>query len=138
VPVFVDTNLLVYAEDEDAGRKRDIARARVRELWESKAGVISVQVLQEFFVTTTRKVPGRLAPEVAHRIVEEYLAWTVVETSSALVVKAIRRSVVSRVSFWDALIVEAALAAGCDVLLSEDLSDGQVFDGVRVVNPFLE
>lgn len=136
MPVFVDTNVLVYAEDEDASRKRDLARACLRDLWERKAGAISVQVLQEFYVTTTRKLPRRLEPETAEQIVEEYLGWTVVETSGALVVRAIRRSLVSRVSYWDALIVEAAIAAGCDVLLSEDLNHGQVFDGVRVVNPF--
>jgi predicted nucleic acid-binding protein len=137
VTAFVDTNILVYAEDRDAGSKHVIARDLVAELWRSEEGVLSVQVLQELFVTVTRKMPRPLSSGKALAIVEQYLAWRVVENTGALLLAAIRRASDLRISFWDALILEAARAARCDCLWTEDLNHGQRIGDLIIVNPFL-
>lgn len=136
VPHFVDTNILVYAEDRDAKAKHEIARDLLIDLWQSRDGALSVQVLQEFYVNVTRKMKRPLAATRALDIVREYLAWTVVENSSALLIEAIRLQQKAQLSFWDALVVQAAIDAGCDRLYSEDLNAGQRFGSVVVVNPF--
>jgi predicted nucleic acid-binding protein len=137
VRTFVDTNILVYAEDRDAGIKHTIARDLVADLWRSEQGVLSVQVLQELFVTVTRKVPRPLGPEKALAIVEQYLTWQVVANTGDLLLAAIRRASDVSVSFWDALILEAACFARCDCLWTEDLNHGQRIGDLIVVNPFL-
>jgi predicted nucleic acid-binding protein len=136
VATFVDTNILVYAEDLDAGRKHIIARDLVADLWRSGEGVLSVQVLQEFFVTVTRKMPRPLGADKALAIVEQYLTWRVVENSGSLLVAAIRLASALKVSFWDALVMEAARAERCDRLWSEDLQHGQRIGDLAIVNPF--
>ena len=136
MPTFVDTNILVYAEDLDAGSKHALARDLITELWRSNQGVVSVQVLQEFFVTVTRKMPRPLGTEKARNIVEQYLTWRVVQNTGELLVGAIRRSSLLRVSFWDALIVEAAITERCDRLMTEDLNHGQKIGDLVIVNPF--
>jgi predicted nucleic acid-binding protein len=136
VPVFVDTNILVYAEDRDAKRKHDRARDLVVELWRSGDGVVSVQVLQEFYVTVTRKLKKPLAPSRALEIVEQYLTWTVVENTGGLLTAAIDLQQKAQLSFWDAMVVQAAIEGGCNRLYSEDLNAGQRFGSVVVVNPF--
>jgi predicted nucleic acid-binding protein len=100
VPAFVDTNILVYAEDQDAGRKHVIARDLVASLWRSGEGVLSVQVLQEFFVTVTRKIPQPLSPAEAFAIVEQYLTWRVVENTGSLLLAGIQVASTLKVSFW--------------------------------------
>jgi predicted nucleic acid-binding protein len=137
VPVFVDANILVYAEDRDAGDKHFLARALVAELWRTREGVLSIQVLQEFFVNVTRKVPQPLEPDAALAIVEQYLTWRVVENTGELLVAGIRLASSLQVSFWDALILEAALKAGCDHVWTEDLNHGQRVKNLTIVNPFL-
>jgi predicted nucleic acid-binding protein len=137
VPAFVDTNILVYAEDRDAGSKHVIARDLVAELWRSGQGVLSVQVLQEFFVTVTRKVARPLSPDEALAIVEQYLTWRVVESTGSLLLAAIRGASDHQVSFWDALILEAARREGCERLWTEDLKHGRRIGDLVVVNPFL-
>lgn len=137
VATFVDTNILVYAEDRDAGSKHTIARDLVGDLWRSEQGVLSVQVLQEFFVTVTRKMPRPLAPGGALAIVEQYLTWRVVENTGDLLLAAIRSASDLRVSFWDALILEAARMARCDRLWTEDLNHGRRIGELLIVNPFL-
>jgi predicted nucleic acid-binding protein len=122
---FVDTNILVYAEDRDAGSKHVMARDLVGHLWRSGQGVLSVQVLQEFFVTVTRKVPRPLASDAALAIVKQYLTWRIVENTGNLLVAAIGAASAHQVSFWDALILEAARMARCDCLWTEDLKYGQ-------------
>jgi predicted nucleic acid-binding protein len=136
VPSFVDTNVLVYAEDRDAGHKHEIARDLIVDLWQSRDGVLSVQVLQELYVTLTRKVRRSLAPARAAEVVREYLAWRIVDNDSNLLVAAMALAHKGSISFWDALVVEAAGAAGCDRLYSEDLNSGQRFGPVEIVNPF--
>lgn len=137
MPSFVDTNILVYAEDRDAGERNAIARDLIVGLWESRDGVVSIQVLQEFYVNVTQKLPKPLPSERALEIVREYLTWTVVENTGRLLTEAIALQQRSRLSFWDAMVVQAAIDARCDVLLSEDLSSGRRFGSLAIVNPFL-
>jgi predicted nucleic acid-binding protein len=136
VPSFVDTNILVYAEDRDAKSKHEIARELILQLWDDRDGVLSVQVLQELYVSVTRKLKKPLSSAKALAIVEEYLTWTVVENTGRLLIEAIALQQRAQLSFWDALVVQAAIEAGCDRLYSEDLNAGQKFGAVTVVNPF--
>jgi predicted nucleic acid-binding protein len=136
VPSFVDTSVLIYAEDRDAKSKHDVAKELVLELWDSRDGVLSVQVLQEFYVNVTRKLKKPLAAARALEIVEQYLAWTIIENSGKLLVDAVRLQQKAQLSFWDALVVQAAIDGGCDRLYSVDLNAGQRFGPVLVVNPF--
>jgi predicted nucleic acid-binding protein len=136
VPAFVDTNILVYAEDRDAKDRHAIARDLVLDLWEARTGVVSVQVLQEFYVNVTRKLKKPLGAAKALEIVEQYLTWTVVENTGRLLVDAIAVQHKAQLSFWDAMVVQAAIEAGCEALYSEDLNAGQRFGSLVVVNPF--
>jgi predicted nucleic acid-binding protein len=136
VASFVDTNVLVYAEDRDAREKHELGRDLVLRLWESQQGVVSVQVLQEFYVTVTQKVKRPLAAPKAREIVREYLTWTVVENTKELLLRAMVLQPQAHLSFWDAMIVQAAIDAGCDCLYSEDLNAGLRFGSVVLVNPF--
>jgi predicted nucleic acid-binding protein len=135
VPSFVDTSILVYAEDRDAGIKHEPARDLVARLWNERSGVVSVQVLQEFYVTVTRKLKRPLAAPRAAEIVREYLTWNVVANTGDLLVHAMSLQQSARLSFWDALVVQAAVDAGCDALYSEDLNEGQRFGPLIIVNP---
>jgi predicted nucleic acid-binding protein len=136
VPSFVDTNILIYAEDRDSGRKHEVARDLVIKLWDDRDGVLSIQVLQEFFVNVTRKLRRPLAPTKALQIVREYLTWHVVPNTGELLVAAIQLQQKAHLSFWDAMIVQAAIDAGCDRLYSEDLNAGQKIGSLVIVNPF--
>jgi len=136
VPSFVDTNVLVYAEDRDANTKHDIARELVLGLWNDRQGVLSIQVLQEFHVTVTRKLKKPLRADEALNAVREYLTWTVVENTGNLLVQAAELQQRAQLSFWDAMVVQAAIQAGCERLYSEDLNAGQRFESVVIINPF--
>jgi predicted nucleic acid-binding protein len=134
---FFDTNVLVYLHDRDDPRKRAVASEILEAAVRSDEVVLSTQVLQEFFVVTTGPAKAVLDVEAAEAQVRRYSRLEVVGSDAALVLLAIQRQRSSRVSFWDALIVEAALRAGCRTLYSEDLQDGWVVDGqLTVVNPF--
>lgn len=133
-PTFVDTNVLVYLFDADAPDKQARAQALLRE--EMDRIVVSVQVLGEFYVTVTRKLAEPLTPDAAAQAIEALCAFRVQAIHPGLVRSAIHRSQSSVMSYWDALIVETALEAGANILLTEDLQDGQGIDGLRVVNPF--
>ena len=137
MPSFVDTNVLIYAEDLDAEDKHEIARDLVIDLWTRQDGVLSVQVLQEFYVNVTRKLKKPLNSAKALSIVEEYLSWTVVENTGALLVEAVKLQQKAQLSFWDSLVVQAAIESGCDRLYSEHMNAGQRFGSVVVVNPFV-
>lgn len=134
--VFVDTNVLVYAYDVSAGEKHDLAREMIEDLWRSRAGCISVQVLQEFFVNVTRKIPNPLSTAQAKEIVSDLGYWKAHSPSARDVVEAIELHERLQLSFWDAMIVRSAACSGCIVLYTEDLNAGQAYDGVRVENPF--
>ena len=132
--VFVDSNVLVYAEDRRDPLRLGIAVAVLSELWTSGTGVLSTQVLQEFYNVATRKL--RMSPEAARRIVAEYAEWPVVETTVQLIVSASILHERHSFSFWDAMVVEAALLSGATTLLSEDLQDGRRIGGLTISNPF--
>jgi predicted nucleic acid-binding protein len=132
---FIDTNVLVYAFDRADPRKRATAQS-VLAAAEPDTSVVSAQVLNEFYVTVTRKLAQPLAVGPARAAVRGMTALDVVPLTGELVLRGIDRATTSQVSLWDALIIEAALEAGCQTLLSEDLSDGQSFDDLVVVNPF--
>lgn len=135
---FVDTNILVYAHDRSAGLKHDQARGLVEELWGSGLGVLSTQVLQELCVNVRRRASHPLSLEDTRRVVNNYLSWEIVVNTPGSVVQALEIEARHKISFWDALIIQAAESAAVEVLYSEDLSDGQRYGSVRVVNPFTE
>ena len=134
---FVDTNVLVYAYDLTAGDKHGRARVLVEELWETRQGCLSVQVLQEFFVTTTRKISRPLDAQVAARIVGDLAHWHVHAPAAVDVLAAIDIHQRTGASFWDAMILRSAKELGCQTLHSEDLNPGQEYDGIQVSSPFL-
>lgn len=133
---FCDSNVLIYAHDLTAGEKRVRAQRLLERLWDSGEGVVSVQVFQEFFVNITRKVSRPLSPLQARGVIGELIAWRVVAPVHSDVLAAIDRSLLWRVSFWDAMVLTAAIKAGASVLWSEDLNHGQSYDGTVVRNPF--
>lgn len=131
---FVDTNVLIYSISSDRA-ERDKAERAKRVLAERDLG-LSVQVLQEFYVQATREGrPGRSTHEQAMEFVGSLLRFPVQPATSGLVLAAIATRERFRISYWDAAIIEAARGLGCDTILSEDLSDGQDYGGVRVENP---
>jgi len=134
---FVDTNLVVYAHDATAGSKRERAKALLEDLWNARAGCLSLQVLQEVYVTLTAKVPKPLEVGTATAIISDLSRWHIHMPGPADVVGAIAFHRRHRISFWDAMIVWSAQQQGCTTLWSEDLSPGQTYDGLRVRNPFL-
>ena len=133
---FVDTNILVYARDRAAGAKQVRAEALIRQLWETRRGRVSIQVLNEYFVTVTQKLKPGMARDDAWSDLAALQAWDPVPMDWKLLERGRGVQQQHALSWWDALIVAAAQAAGCDVLYSEDLADGAVLGGVRVVNPF--
>lgn len=135
---FVDTNILVYAHDASAGSKHDRAVELLEELWESRNGCLSVQVLQEFYVSITRKVAHPLDSSAAAQILADLSVWRVHVPEAADVLAAIELQRRYGVSFWDAMILQSASRLGCGIVWSEDLNPGQDYDCVRVVNPFGE
>jgi len=133
-PVFVDTNVLLYAVDTADAEKHRAASAWRLDLWKSRRGRLSYQVLQEFYVQALRKNPQEA--DAAEAEVRDLFAWDPVVVDASVIDAAWRLRKRFSLSFWDALIVGAAKAAGCSYLLTEDLSHGQDLDGVRVVSPF--
>jgi predicted nucleic acid-binding protein len=136
--IMVDTNVLVYAYDRTAGEKQQRALAVLDQLAISGAGAISTQVLSEFFVTVTRKLPHPLSPADARARIENYvLAWTIIDVTGLIVLEAVRGVETYSLSFWDAQIWAAARLNQLPVVLSEDFNTGAAIEGVRFVNPFV-
>jgi len=133
---FVDTNVLMYAHDSAAGEKHQRAKSLVEELWEARAGVVSTQVLQELAVNLGRKAKKPLDAKATRDVVSDYLTWQIVVNGGDSILEALDLEAKYQISFWDALIVQAAHVSGAEVLYSEDLSDGQAYGAVRVINPF--
>ena len=131
--VFIDSNILIYAQDVDAGDRHEQAKALIRDLWKSRQlPAISVQVLQETHVNLIRK---GVAIEESARRVSRYLSWRVVENTKDLFCRSLELQQSHRLSFWDAMIVAAAQRSQALELWTEDLNPGQSFDGLTVVNP---
>lgn len=133
--VFVDTNVFIYAFDEAAGAKQGAAIGWLAELWKTRTGRVSYQVLQEYYFNVVKKWPA--ARSQAREKVRELLDWRPVPASQEIIERAWVIQDRYSVSFWDALIVAAAAAASCSYLLTEDLQPLQGLDGVTIVNPFL-
>lgn len=132
--IFIDTNVAVYAHDQDAGDKREIAARLLSERWEE--AMVSTQVLVEFRSVVARRLSPPLDPTLADEATRALAKLPVVATDRRLVLDALDTAAESQLSLWDALIVEAAVRGGCDELYTEDLNAGQVIRGVTVVNPF--
>jgi predicted nucleic acid-binding protein len=132
---FFDTNVLVYADDKAAPAKQRRALDLVAEHRRAGTGVLSLQVLQEYFVTVTRKL--HLDPRIARRKVELLAEFDVAAPDVGDILAAIDLHRLHGFSFWDALVLRAAKQAGCRVVLSEDMQEKREIDGVRIVNPFL-
>ena len=132
-PVFVDTNVLLYAVSTASA---EVAKASVaRDLLEADDLALSVQVLQEFYVNVTRKIARPISKASARQVVNSYSLWCI-ETTATELATAFRIEDDSRIGFWDALIIAAALKSGASQILSEDLNAGQRLAGIRIVNPF--
>ncbi len=134
---FVDTNILLYAHDRSAGVKHERARGVVERLWTSREGVLSTQVLQELCINLRRKISRPLPAEEIRRIIQDYLSWEVVVNSPSSVLHALDIELRYQISFWDALVLQAAESSGAAVLYSEDLATGQRYGAIQVVNPLL-
>lgn len=131
---FVDTNVLVYAFDRTAGVKRNIAAELIGRLWTDHTGCLSLQVLQEFYVTVTRKLNMPAAD--AARQVDRFGLWQVHRPAFEDLVAAIDLHHKKQISFWDAMMLRSAMQSGCSVVWTEDLSDGQKWESLLVRNPF--
>ncbi len=135
---FVDTNVLIYAHDVQAGRKQEKAAQILGDLWEARNGVLSTQVLQEFYVNVTKKIPSPLKRSTARDIIRQYSVWPVIQPDADMIVRASELEESHQLSFWDAMIVAAARQAGAARILTEDLNHGEIIDGVTIENPFAE
>ena len=133
---FLDTNVLVYAHDRTAGAKRRIAADLVNVLVRRREAVVSVQVLVEFAVTVTQKIPVRLSLARTAEILRDLAVLRVVSPTADDVLAAVDLAGRCSLSMWDAMILRAAASEGVAIVWSEDLSDGRSYDGVEVRNPF--
>ena len=136
MPVFVDTNVLVYAREASDPAKHQVARDWMKHLWRSESGRVSVQVLQEYYVTVTRKLDPRLSATDARADVEDLMAWSPIQIDEGVLRAGWAIEDRFRLSFWDALVVAAAQDAACNSLLTEDLQHGLDLDGLTVLDPF--
>jgi len=132
---FIDTNVLIYAHDKDAGAKNEIAKGVLRDLWSERMGVLSMQVLQEFYVNVTRKIATPLPKDLARLVVNSYAIWCM-ETTLSEISEAFLIEDHARIGFRDALIVSSAVRSGAERILAEDLNAGQRIAGILVENPF--
>ena len=133
---FVDTNVLLYAHDASETEKQPIARALLEDLWADRSGVLSTQVLQEFYVVATREFTPPMRRSEARELVALYATWPVVQVDVELILDATALEERAQLSFWDALIVEAARRGGAARIVSEDLQDGRRIANIAIEDPF--
>ncbi len=133
---FVDTNILIYAHDKDADGKHFLARNIINDLWENKKGILSTQVLEEFYINVTKKIPKPLKKNEAREIIQQYFTWEVVLINNEMILQASMVEEKQKISFWDALIVVAGNHGNASSLLSEDFNHGQRFGNLLIQNPF--
>jgi len=136
VKAFVDTNILVYAYDHGAGVKHERALDLIKNLWAEGSGILSTQVVQEFYVNVRRKARRPISIGEARALVADYLSWDPIINDGSAVLDAIDAEQRYQLSFSDALIVVAAQKGGASVIYSEDFNHGQIFDTVEAINPF--
>ena len=135
---FVDTNLLLYAEDSLTGVKHERALRIVNELWNSGLGVLSTQVLQELSYNLSRKLAHPMPIAEIRAIIREYATWEVIINTPESILRALEIEARYQTSFWDALIIQAAEEAGASILYSEDLAAGQSYGSLQIVNPLVD
>ena len=135
---FVDTNVLMYAFDKNSSPKKRAAQRLINQLMDEDRLRVSTQVLQELFVTLTRKVNQPCSNDEALAVLEDLTAWPLMAVDYAAIRAAVRLAGQAKLSFWDALVVVAAARIGAAVLYTEDLNHGQEILGVRVSNPFTQ
>ncbi|TAL24664.1 MAG: PIN domain-containing protein [Nitrospirae bacterium] len=135
--IFLDTNIIVYAYDFSAGEKHRRSVEIIEKLWDSGNGIISSQVLQEFFVNATKKISKPIDISAAKEIVGDFLRWKTVITDGGIILDAIDIHSQHKYSFWDSLIIASAVEGGAKTILSEDLADRQIIKGVAIKNPFV-
>ena len=134
---FIDTNLLVYAYDADAGMKHTKAQKVLLDCWENESGCLSTQVLQEFYVTVTHKLAKKIPPQEARAVIETYRAWPIFLPTIDDILSASEAEERYGFSFWDSLIIVAAQKLGAANLASEDLQDGQQIGSLKIINPLI-
>ncbi len=134
--IFVDTNVLVYSRDASEPQKNKQATAWMSHLWNMRAGRLSFQVLQEFYITVTEKLDPGLDRESARKDIRSLLPWRPISVDNRVFDGAWHIQDRFGLSWWDALIVSAAQVADCRYLLTEDLQDAQMFGNLEVINPF--
>ena len=136
--VFLDTNLLLYAYDAGSPVKRAVAVRILEDLWKSGNGILSIQILQEFFVNVTKKIPKPISVALGREIVEDFLKWRIVPVEGRTILRAIDlHGKQPKYAFWDSLVIQSAIEGGARWLLSEDLRDGQRIGDLTIRNPFL-
>jgi len=135
--LFLDTNIIIYAYDLSAGKKYEIAKNIIIDLWNSGLGCLSTQVLQEFFVIVTGKIKNPLDFDSAKLFVKDFLKWNVIINDGQCIIEGIELHKKYKYSFWDSMIIQAAIKSRAKILLSEDLQSGHVVEGVEIINPFL-
>jgi predicted nucleic acid-binding protein len=135
---FVDTNILVYAYDISAGQKHHLAEQFLEQCWENGNGCLSIQVLQEFYVSVTRKIIHPLDHLTARHLVSNFTRWRLHVPDGNDLLQAIDLQHSYGISFWDALVLHSASCMGCNQMLSEGLNHGEIYDEVQVINPFLQ
>ena len=133
---FVDTNVLVYAYDSSNAQKQQQAKQLLQQLWQQQNGCISIQVLQEFFVTVTRKLANPVTPAEASQIIADFGLWRVHQPQVEDVLSAIHIQQQYQLSFWDSMIIRSANQLGCHILWTEDLNEGQKIEGCAIQSPF--
>jgi predicted nucleic acid-binding protein len=133
---FIDTNILVYAYDNDEKSKNTIAKNILIDCWEKKSGAVSTQVLQEFYVTVTAKLSKKLSIDEARELITDFLSWQIEQVTPHDILDATTFQKRNKYSFWDSLIIVLAQKSGAEVLYSEDLQDGQKFGDLTIKNPF--
>ena len=133
--IFIDTNILIYSIDRFDKTKQKNARALLKEIAANGTGVISTQVLQEFFVAATKKLNA--APLIVKEIINSFEKFEVIQVTVEMIKEAIDVSLLNKLSFWEALIVVSAETAKCAALLTEDLNAGQMIKSVKIINPFI-
>lgn len=132
--IFLDTNILVYSLDSSNPQKKEVSRKYLRKCSEENCGVISTQILQEFFIASTKKMG--VEPLTAKSLVHSFQNFETVLVSPELIENAVDCHILNRISFWDALVLVAAESSKCDIVLTEDMNNGQIIRGVRIHNPF--
>jgi predicted nucleic acid-binding protein len=132
---FIDTNIFIYAHDREAGVKHERARQLLEHLWTTGQGALSTQVLQELCVNLRRRIRHPLPAEEIKKLVEDYLSWEIVINTPQSILAALEIEARYKVSYWDALILQAAESCGAAVLYSEDLAHRQRYGAVEVVDP---